>query len=491
MADINETQIRGIVQQVLKRMSDGDLKLVPGAAEAVTPPQAGARRPVPSYTPRGPGIFDTVDQAFEAATEAFRVLNASTLELRRQIIAAIRKCGTDQAREFAEQTLNETGMGRMEDKLNKMFSAAQRTPGLEELAPRAWSGDYGLTTEEMAPYGVITAVTPSTHPVPTLLNNAISMVSAGNAVVFAPHPAAKEVFLYAIGLLNRAIVDAGGPNNLLSTVAEPSIEKAQEMFYHADSRLLVVTGGPGVVKAAMKVPKKVIAAGPGNPPVVVDETADIKQAVLDIIEGGSFENNIICTAEKEVFVVDSVFDLFMREMALQGMVKIEREQIDALVKEAFLPGKGAETLLNRELVGRNASVLAERIGLKISDEVRFLFGETEADHIFVMEEQMMPFMPVVRVPDVRRGIDLAIQAEGGRLHTALMHSRNIANMHEMARKVNTTIFVKNGSSLAGLGVGGEGTLSFTIATPTGEGITTTRTFTRRRRCTLKRYFHIV
>ncbi len=489
MAELNESQLRGIVEEVLQKMMTGEQTVAPGAARTVIPQPALA--PATSYVPRGRGIFDTVDKSVAAATEAFRVLNASTLEQRGKIIAAIRKCGTDNAREFAMRTIQETGMGRLEHKLNKMFSASERTPGIEDLETRAWSGDNGLTTVEMAPYGVIAAVTPSTHPVPTLINNTISMVAAGNAVVFAPHPAAKNVFLYAIGLINDAIVAAGGPENLLTTVAEPSIQSAQELFNHPDIPLLVVTGGPGVVKAAMKVSKKVIAAGPGNPPVVVDETADIHQAVADIIEGGSFDNNILCTSEKEIFVIDSVFDLFMREMALQGMVRLERPQIDALTKEAFIPGKGAEPVLNRELVGRNASVLAERIGLKISDDVLLLYGETDVDHPFVMEEQMMPFIPVVRVPDAKRAIELAVRAEGKRFHTALIHSRNIANMHGMACRVNTTIFVKNGSCLAGLGVGGEGTLSFTIATPTGEGVTTARTFTRSRRCALKRYFHIV
>jgi len=483
VAQINESEIHGIVEQVVRNI------LEKGATGmSVTAPAEAPSTPRPC---RGIGIFETVDKAVNAATEAFRVLNSMTLEQRGKIIAAIRACGIKNAREFAERTIKETGMGRIEDKLNKLFSSSERTPGIEDLLTNAWSGDYGLTTEELAPWGVIAAVTPSTHPVPTLINNAISMVSAGNAVVFAPHPASKNVFLYAIGLMNDAILKAGGPEYLLVTISEPTIENAQETFFHPGTHLLVVTGGPGVVKAAMQVPKRVIAAGPGNPPVVVDETADIRQAVADIIEGAGFDNNILCVAEKEIFVVNSVFDVFMREMALQGQVKLERPQIDALTKEAFIPAKGGNVNLNRELVGRCACVLAERIGLRLSQDVRLLYGETEPDHIFVIEEQMMPFIPIVRVPDVKRGIELAIIAEGGRCHTALMHSRNVAAMHEMARKVNTTIFVKNGSCLAGLGIGGEGTLSFTIATPTGEGVTTARTFTRRRRCTLKRYFHIV
>ena len=494
MAQINESDIRGVVENVLKRIMNGDAQVAPGAAKTVSPspaqPQTSVRRSS-SNIRFGRGTFETVDQAVDAAAEAFRVLNASTIEQRNKIIGAIRKCGKDYARDIAQRTLEETGMGRLEDKVAKTMTAAEGTPGTEDLGTHAWSGDNGLTTVEMAPYGVISAVTPSTHPVPTMINNAISMIAAGNSVVFAPHPGAKNVFLYALGLINDAIVQAGGPDNLLTCVAEPTIEKAQELFYHQGSRLLVVTGGPGVVSAAMKVPKKVIAAGPGNPPVVVDESADISQAVSDIIEGGGFENNILCTAEKEVFVVDRVFDVFMREMANQGMVKLESHQIDALANEAFQRGKGGNPVVNRKYVGRNASVLAEAAGVRVSDDVRLLFGETDANHVFVQEEQMMPFIPIVRVPDVNRAIDLAIEAEGGCLHTAMIHSRNISNMHQMARRVNTTIFVKNGSSLAGLGVGGEGTPTFTIATPTGEGVTTARSFTRSRRCTLKRFFHIV
>jgi len=490
VAALNESDIRGIVEQVVKNMLRKDEHPASGTASAVPAPSTGGIPPSARPPRAFRGVFDTVDEAVAAAAEAFRVLCSMTLAQRAGVIAAIRRCGCENARSIAEETLRETGMGRVEHKVQKMLTASNKTPGIEDLKTDAWSGDYGLTTEEMAPWGVIAAVTPSTHPVPTLVNNAISMIAAGNAVVFAPHPASKNVFMRAVGLFNDAIVAAGGPENLIATMSDPTIERAQELFYHPGARLLVVTGGPGVVKAAMKVPKRVIAAGPGNPPVVVDETADIQQAVADIIEGAAFENNIICTAEKEVFVVDSVFDLFMREMGLQGMIRLEAHQIEALAREAFTTGKGAEPVLNRDLVGRNACVLAERVGLRLSDDVPLLFGETAADHIFVMEEQMMPFLPVVRVPAFHAALECAVRSEGGRGHTAMIHSRNIEHMHEMARRVNTTIFVKNGSCLAGLGVGGEGTSSFTISTPTGEGVTTARTFTRRRRCTLKRYFHI-
>lgn len=487
---IGETDIRNIVEEVIDRLLT-DHKYRESVAvnlSKVSKSKESANVSNSNFK----GVFETIDQAVKAASEAFRALNAMTLEQRKEIIEAIRKVGIDNARTFSDMTRKETKMGRLDDKIAKHYSSSLKTPGIEDLYPKAWSGDNGLTIVEMAPWGVIAAVTPSTHPVPTLINNSISMISAGNSVVFAPHPASKRVFAFALSKLNEAIIASGGPENLITTTFEPTIESANQLFYHPGVKLLVVTGGPGVVKAAMQVPKKAIAAGPGNAPVLIDETADIPQAVSDIIEGGAFDNNLLCIAEKEIFVVESVFNVFMKEMEAQGQVRIDKGQIETLTKHAFIHDeKSKEPLLNRELVGKNASFLAELIGLKIDDSIRLLFGETDHNHPFVMEEQMMPFMPIVRVPDVETGIKLSLKAERGFLHTALIHSRNIANMHEMAKRVDTTIFVKNGPCLAGLGVGGEGTLSFTIATPTGEGVTTARTFTRLRRCTLKRYFRII
>ena len=339
------------------------------------------------------------------------------------------------------------------------------------MQPTAWTGDDGLTVVEMAPFGVIAAVTPSTHPVPTMVNNAISFIAAGNSAVFAPHPSAKDVSALGLQMLNRAITDAGGPPNLLVAVREPSIETAQSLFVHPGIDLVLVTGGGGVVKAAMQAPKRVIAAGPGNPPVVVDETADVEKAALGIIEGGGFDNNILCIGEKEVFAVQSVADDLMRHLKANHCVELDRSQIDALTKIAFPRDEKGDWMLNRDLVGRSAHVLAAQIGLNIAPDTELLIGEVENEHDFVQHEQMMPFVPIVRTPDVHTAIDWAIRAEQGYRHTAVMHSKNVENMTIMARRCKCTIFVKNGASSAGLGAGGEGYTSFSIATPTGEGCT--------------------
>ena len=476
--NLDEAQIRAVVENVVRGLTPN------GQTPAIHTP---SRRPDGTGDD---GVFAQLDDAVSSALIAQQELEALSLDTRRLIIAAIREIALEHANGLAQQTLDETGMGRVPHKIKKFEVVAKETPGVEDLQQVAWSGDHGLTVVEMAPFGVVAAVTPSTHPVPTIVNNAISLVAAGNSVVFAPHPSAKLVSQVGIQIFNRGIVAAGGPPNLLVAVREPTIETTQALFTHPQIDLLLVTGGGGVVQAAMQAPKRAICAGPGNPPVVVDETADLVKAAADTIAGGGFDNNILCIGEKEVFAVQSIADEYIRQLQQHGCVLLEPGQVEQLSRIAF-PARGEDGSINRDLVGRNASVLADTIGLNISDEVPLLIGEASGDHPFVRREQMMPFLPIVRVPDVNTGIDLAVEAEHGYRHTAVMHSKNVESMTTMARKCRCTLFIKNGPSTAGLGAGGEGYTSFSIATPTGEGATSARTFTRQRRCTLVDYFRIV
>ncbi len=469
--NVNEEHIRKIVEEVVQRV--------------VTSNMDG------SSTAGGEGgVFQTIDAAVQAATRAQLQLVEMSLEQRKQIVEAFRRTSHEYAEEFSRRALAETGMGRYEDKILKHQVAADSTPGVEDLEATSWTGDNGLTVVEMAPFGVIGAVTPSTHPVPTMVNNAICIVSAGNSVVFNVHPAGKKVSMFAVRLINEAVVKVGGPANLVTAVEEPTLESANDLFNHTGIRLLLVTGGPGVAQAALASPKKAIVAGPGNPPVVVDETADLAKAARDIIDGGAFDNNILCLGEKQVFAIDRIADELKRLMVQYSAYELNAQQIDALSQVAFVDGPDGHPTANRELIGRNASVLGERIGLNLDDSLRMLIGETDANHVFVREEQMMPFLPIVRVPNIDQAIREAVISENGYGHTAIIHSRNIENMHRMARAANTTIFVKNGPSYAGVGLGGEGFGTYSIAGPTGEGLTSPRTFTRQRRCALVDYFRI-
>jgi len=341
---------------------------------------------------------------------------------------------------------------------------------------------------EFAPYGVIGAITTSTNHSETVICNSIGMIAAGNSVVFAPHPAAAKVSQLAISILNEAVIEAGGPANLMTGVLKPTIESGQALMTHPGIRLLVVTGGPAVVAAAAKSGKKFIAAGPGNPPVVVDETADLKKAARDIVSGATLDNNILCIAEKEIIAVESIADELKKHLRASGAYEASPRDILALEKVVLDPKTHGP---NRKFIGKNASVILDAIGVSVKDDIRMVLCETAPEHPFVLEEMLMPVVPLVRVRDVYSAIDLAVKVEHGYHHTAVMHSKNLDNLHLMATRCNCSIFVKNGPSYAGLGMCGEGFTTFTIASPTGEGLTSARTFTRQRRCVLVDYFRIV
>jgi acyl-CoA reductase-like NAD-dependent aldehyde dehydrogenase len=455
-------------------------------------PAARERPPVPSLSGEL-GVFDTIAQAVQAASVAFSEFDKMGLRKRNSIIAAIRNAMREHRDALAKQAYEETGLGRYEDKIIKNLLVTENTPGTEDLRPEAVTGDDGLNLTEPAPYGVIASITPTTNPTSTIINNTIAMVAAGNAVVFNVHPNAKRVSCHNVALINKAIVRAGGPKNLVTCIANPTVESAQSLMKHPGVRLLVVTGGGGVVQAAMSSGKRAICAGPGNPPVVVDETADIDKAARDVVFGASFDNNIICADEKECLVVSSVADALIKAMTYYGAVLVKPEQLPALEKVVFKKTHGPrqEAEIDRSLIGKNASVILNKAGIACDNTVRLGIVEVDHDHPLLWTEQMMPILPVTRVRDADEGIDFAIALEHPRCHTFVMHSENLSNLSRMARECNASIFVKNGPSQAGLGWKGEGFTSFTIASPTGEGMTSPRSFSRWRRCTLVGAFRIV
>jgi acyl-CoA reductase-like NAD-dependent aldehyde dehydrogenase len=315
-----------------------------------------------------------------------------------------------------------------------------------------------------------------------MFNSTVLLIAPGNAGVFNVHPAAKHVSAYALQMFHRIIRENGGPPNLITMVREPTLESADELFRHRSIAMIMATGGPGLVRAAFASGKKVIAAGPGNPPVLVDESADLDNAARAIIAGASYDNNILCLAEKEAFVVTSVYDKFMDAMARHGAVRLTKQQVESLAAKVFSKNDKGSVVTSRDFIGKDASVLARAAGTSVPDSVRLLFGEASFDCLFVQEEQMMPYLPVVRVRDVDEGIELAVKAEHRYRHTAMIHSRNMDAVTKFARAIDTSVVVVNGPSFAGNGgESGEGYFSHTISSPTGEGVCTPRNLARVRR----------
>jgi aldehyde dehydrogenase len=475
MAVLNEAVIREIVADVVRRLG------TTAAAPTPRPSTSGARRG--SF-----GVFQDVNEACTAAHEAFLQLQEQGVETRRKIVRIVKALVDQHKEQWGRIELDETKIGRLDHKIEKL-DIIKFVPGVEWIQPYALSGDHGITHEEYTPFGVIGAVTPSTHSVPTLSGNIINIVAAGNAVVFNAHPSAARCAATALRAYNEAIARETGIENIACIIEQPTLESFDAIARHELVKLLLVTGGPGVVKAAMQIGKRAICAGPGNPPVVVDDTPDPVKAARKIIQGAAYDNNLLCIGEKQVFVVESKADALMSALAANGAARLNPSQLDALTAAAFTitPGTGggcAHASVKKDLIGKDAAVLADAAGLRAAPGTQLLFAETDHQHPFVREEQMMPFIPIVRVRSFEEGVARAFESELGYKHTSMIHSNNVEHMTVMARKLDTTLFIKNGPCMAGLGLGGEGYLSYSIATPTGEGVTNPKTFCRVRRCVM-------
>jgi aldehyde dehydrogenase len=489
---MNEALIRDVVEEVLGRLSRGGSAPAAGSSGAPVAPANAPRSGCGCGSARTAklrhGVFDDADAACAAAAGAFEQLREKGVAARLRIVDIVKTLCDANAVEWGRIELEETKIGRLDHKIEKL-RIVKHVPGVEFLRPDGLSGDHGITLEEYAPFGVVGAVTPVTHSIPTLAGNIVSMVAAGNAVVFNAHPAGSRCAALAVRAFNEAIRQELGIEHVACIVEQPTLESFKAICAHEAVRLLCVTGGPGVVKAALQTGKRAICAGPGNPPVLVDETADLDRAARSIIQGAAYDNNLLCIGEKEVFVLNQVADALMTALERHGAVRLRAGQLERLTREAFSfpTGQGggcAEPVVNKAFIGKDAAVLAKAAGVSLPSGSDLLFAETDADHAFVREEQMMPFLPIVRVKDVAEGIARAKEAEHHYRHTAIIHSHNVTHMTAMARALDTTLFVKNGPCMAGLGLGGEGYLSYSIATPTGEGVTNPRTFTRVRRCVM-------
>jgi len=482
---INEQLIREVVEEVLGRLGPVQAAAASGPAK----PECHCPKPPASSVGAGSfGVFQEAGPACEAAAAAYAKLQQGGMAARRKVVHIVKTLAEANAAQWGRLELDETKIGRLDHKIEKL-QIIKDVPGVEWLRPEGRSGDHGIMLEEYTPFGVIGAITPSTHSIPTLSGNIVNMVAAGNAVVFNAHPAAARCAAVAIRAYNQAIAHETGIENLCCIIEHPTLDSFKALCAHESIRLLCVTGGPGVVQAAMQSGKRAVCAGPGNPPVLVDDTACLQRAARAIIQGASYDNNLLCIGEKEVFALDRIADKLMTEMESNGAVRLNPAQLERLTKAAFVFKEGhgggcPEPVVNKDFIGKDPSLLAQAAGLNVADKTPMLFAETQADHPFVVEEQMMPFLPVVRVRSVEEGIAASVAAEHNYKHTSIIHSHDVEHMTAMARALDTTLFIKNGPCMAGLGLGGEGYLSYSIATPTGEGVTNPRTFTRVRRCVM-------
>lgn len=453
---LNEALVQSIVNEVVSRLE--------------TAPAA----------PRLHGVFPDMNEAVAAAKQAQAVVRNLPMEQREKILTNIRRKTRENAEKMARMGVEETGMGNVPHKILKHQLVADKTPGTEDITTTAWSGDKGLTLIEMGPFGVIGAITPCTNPSETILCNAMGMIAGGNTVVFCPHPAAVKTSHYAVNLVNEASLEAGGPDNVAVSVVNPTMDASGVMMKHKDIPLIAATGGPGVVTAVLSSGKRGIGAGAGNPPALVDETADLRKAAKDIVDGCTFDNNLPCIAEKEIVAVESIADELLYYMTSeQGCYQIDEAQEKQLT-DVVLPGGK----LSRKCVGRDAVTLLKMIGVEAPAGTRCITFKGTKEHPLIAEELMMPILGIVAAKDFDDAVQQSVWLEHGNRHSAHIHSKNIDHITAYAKAIDTAILVKNAPSYAALGFGGEGYCTFTIASRTGEGLTSASSFTKRRRCVM-------
>lgn len=493
MQTLDPEILRSVVESVVSRLKSVDPSPAP-APSAKPAASKGSCGCGCAGSDGNLGVFTCVDKAADAAQHAHLKLKKLGVQARSKVIEIVKTLAVSNAEPWGRFEMEETKIGRVDHKIAKLL-ITKNVPGVEWLRPDAMSGDGGIMMEEYAPFGVVGAILPVTHSVPTLTGNVINMVAAGNAIVFNPHPGGARSAAMAVRAYNEAIKRELGIENLITTIEQPTLESFDLICRNPQISLLAITGGPAVVSAAMKSGKRAICAGPGNPVVVVDETADLAKAARHIIEGAAFDNNLLCIGEKAVFVVGSVFNRFCEELRKAGAARLDSRQLEKLTAAAFTyketDGGCSHPVVNRDLVGADPAKLAAHAGTTVPDGTQLLFAETDADHAYVQEEQMMPMLPIVSCPDFETAVREAKRAEHNYRHSAIIHTKDVDHMTHMAKEMDTTIFVKNGPSVAGLGLGGEGYLSYSIATTTGEGITTPKTFTRIRRCVLVENLRII
>ncbi len=469
---IDEKTVESIVRSVIENL--------PGSSAASSLKST-------SVATSADGLFENIDQAIEAAKEAQQQLMRMGKDMRYRIVDSIRRECRKHIDRFAKITVEETKMGNYQDKRLKVRVAIDWTLGPEELEVKTFSSHNGTQSFERAPYGVIGAIIPMTNPAPTIINNSITMISAGNAVVFLPHPASSQCTLEAFKAIHKGILDAGGPPNLIAATREAKIQNVSRIFKSPDINMISTTGGPQIVELSMKSGKRAIGAGPGNPPVIVDDTADLENAASEIAFGAAFDNNILCNDEKVIILLRSIADSFLSAISKNNTMVLSSDQAakitDLLIKDGEIV---------KEFMGKDCPLILEKAGISFDNSAKLaVFVADSESHPLVQHEQMLPVVPILLADTFEQAVDIACRVEHGFMHTAMVHSRNVDRITYFGQRINTLNLIVNGASQRSAGTIAEGGTSWTLSGATGEGHTVPSTFTRQRKVTMYKSMNFV
>lgn len=413
--------------------------------------------------------FSEISQAghaLERATWAAREFGTYSATDINRIVSAVADVASRHAEEFASATVDETGFGVVEHKIQKNLACStgllDEYAGADFVTPRVDSEKKVL--EIPRPAGVIFALAPSTNPVATVYFKVLLSLMTRNAVLISPHPMAKVVSNRAAEILAEAAVGAGAPDGVIQSLPEPSLPLIEAVMKDERTKLILATGGTAMVRSAYSSSNPALGVGPGNVPVFVDSTADVRAAAAHIVDSKKFDNSVLCTNESVLIAEDSIADSLVREMSRLGAHFLTVEESKKLADVMYPTGR-----LNSEVVGKDAHVIAGMAGINSGPKTKVLVAPISAPvpEEVMTHEKLAPVLGFLRVTDAERGISAAraIVRIAGAGHSAAIHSTNSRTIMAYGAAVPVLRMTVNaGNSTGSAGLGTSLATSMTIGT---------------------------
>lgn len=387
------------------------------------------------------------------ALEQFMKLNQDQVDT---IVQAMALAGLDRHMELAKMAVEETGRGVYEDKITKNIFATEyiyhdikhkKTVGVIE------ENKYENYMKVAEPLGVLAGVTPVTNPTSTTMFKALIAAKTRNPIVFGFHPSAQKCSAEAAKTLLDAAVKNGAPEHMIQWIELPSVEATQTLMNHPDVALVLATGGPGMVKSAYSTGKPALGVGSGNVPAFIEKTADLEQAVNDIILSKTFDNGMICASEQAVIIEEPVYEKVKKLMADQGCYFLNKEETAKVSDLVIVKDKCA---VNGAIVGKPATYIAEVAGVKVPASTKMLVAEIGGvgPDYPLSAEKLSPVLACLKVKNVEQGIETAMKVVefGGMGHSSAVHSNDDAVIRAFADRLQTgRVLVNSPSTHGGIG----------------------------------------
>ncbi|MGE4273356.1 MAG: acetaldehyde dehydrogenase (acetylating) [Desulfitobacterium sp.] len=406
-----------------------------------------------------------------------------------RIIRNMVKVAEENAISLAQDAVEETGFGKIEDKIFKnRFASTELYDFIKPMQTIGVIKDdkVNKVMEIAEPVGLLMGIVPSTNPTSTTIYKSIIAIKSRNGIVFSPHPSALKCTLRAATLMNDAAVAAGAPANIISCISKPSMDATNELMKCDEVAMIIATGGSAMVKAAYSAGKPALGVGPGNVPAYIERTANIRKAVKNIIASKTFDNGTICASEQSVVVEECIRDQVMEEFKRQGGYFMTPAETDKVAKNLFVKGHA----MSAKMVGRSAEVIAKGAGISIPPGTKVLLGEQQGvgEGYPLSYEKLTTVLAFYTVKDWQEACDLCMKLlnNGGVGHSLSIHTENPEMAMKFSEKPVFRILVNTSSSQGGVGASTGLSPAFTLGCGTWGGSATSDNVTPMHLINIKR-----